>query len=74
MAEFKQELERLTEQIAAERQRIRSQAQKPAPALNLQRCEPGNAQNISAAQRRAPAAMRNDPCERQWLKDWFRYR
>ena len=72
MAGFKEELERLTERIAAERQRIRSQAQKPA--LNLQRCEPGNAQNISAAQRRAPAAMRNDPCERQWLKDWFRYR
>jgi hypothetical protein len=71
MAEFKQELERLTEQIAAERQRIRSQAQKPAPN---QRCEPGNAQNISAAQRRAPAVMRNAPCERQWLKDWFRYR
>jgi hypothetical protein len=72
MAEFKQELERLTEQIAAERQRIRSQAQKPAP--KLQRGEPGNAQNISAAERRAPTVMRNDPCERQWLKDWFRYR
>jgi hypothetical protein len=63
MAEFKRELERLTEQIAAERQRIRSQAQKPAP--KLQRCEPGNAQNLSAAQRGAPAAMRNDSRERQ---------
>lgn len=72
MAGFKEELERLTERIAAERQRIRSVAQRPAP--KLQRGEPGNAQDISAAQRGASAVMRNDARERQWLKDWFRYR
>jgi hypothetical protein len=49
MAGFKEELERLTERIAAERQRIRSLAQRPAP--KLQKGEPGNAQNISATQR-----------------------
>ena len=57
MAEFKEELERLTERIAAERRRIHSQAQRPAP--ELQRGETGNAQNILVAQRRAPAARRN---------------
>jgi hypothetical protein len=72
MAGFKEELERLTERIAAERQRIRSLAQRPAP--KLQRGEPGNTQSISATQRGAPAVMRNDAHERQWLKDWFRYR
>jgi hypothetical protein len=56
MAEFKKELERLTQRIAAERQRIRSQAQEPAP--QLQRGETGNAQNILAAQQRASSAMR----------------
>jgi hypothetical protein len=56
MAEFKEELKRLTERIATERQRIRSQAQRPAP--QLQRGETGNAQNILTAQRRAPAARR----------------
>jgi len=55
MAEFKKEIERLTEQIAAERWRV-SQAQRLAP--KLQRGERGNAQNISAAQRRASSAMR----------------
>jgi hypothetical protein len=70
MAEFKEELERLTQRIAAERQRIRGQAQKPAP--RLQSSEPGNPQNISAAQCRSSAAMRSGPCESQWLKDWFR--
>jgi hypothetical protein len=39
MAELKEELERLTERIAAERRRIRSQAQRPAP--RLQRGETG---------------------------------
>jgi hypothetical protein len=72
MAGFKEELERLTERIAAERQRIRSLARRPAPKLRMG--EPGNAQNISATQRGAPAVMRNDARERQWLKDWFRYR
>lgn len=57
MAEFKKEIERLTERIAAERRRIQSRAQKPAP--NLQRGETGNAQNILAAQRLTPAATRN---------------
>lgn len=56
MAEFKEELKRLTERIAAERQRIRSQAQRPAP--QLQSGETGNAQNILTAQCRAPAARR----------------
>jgi hypothetical protein len=54
MAEFKKEIERLTERIAAERRRVQSQAQRPAPNLQT-----GNAQNILAAQRLAPAAMRN---------------
>jgi hypothetical protein len=63
MAGFKEELERLTERIAAERQRIRSLAQRPAP--KLQKGEPGNAPNISATQRGAPAVMRNDAPERQ---------
>jgi hypothetical protein len=49
MAEFKKEIERLTERIAAERRRIQSQAQRPAP----------NFQNILAARRLALAAMRN---------------
>jgi hypothetical protein len=57
MAEFKKELERLTERIAAERQRIRNQAQRPVP--QLQKGETGNAQNILAAQQRAPAATHN---------------
>jgi hypothetical protein len=48
MAEFKKEIERLTERIAAERWRI-SQAQRLAPKL----------QNISAAQRRASSVTRN---------------
>ena len=47
MAEFKKEIERLTERIAAERQRIRSQTQRPAP--NLQRGETGSALSIMAA-------------------------
>ena len=46
MAGFKEELERLTERIAAERQRIRSLAQRPAP--KLQRGQRGNALNILA--------------------------
>jgi hypothetical protein len=54
MAEFKEELEQLTERIAAERRRIRSEAQRTAP--QLQRGETGNAQNILAAQQRAAAA------------------
>jgi hypothetical protein len=53
MAEFKKEIERLTERIAAERRRMQSQAQRPAPNLQT-----GNAQNISAAPRRASSAMR----------------
>ena len=47
MAEFKKEIERLTERIAAERQRIRSQAQRRAP--KRQRGQRGNALNILAA-------------------------
>jgi hypothetical protein len=57
MTEFKEELELLIERIAAHRQRIHSQAQRPA--LQLQRGETGDAQNILAAQRRALAAMRD---------------
>jgi hypothetical protein len=53
MAEFKKEIERLTKRIAAERRRVQSQAQRPAPNLQT-----GSAQNISAAQRRASSAMR----------------
>jgi hypothetical protein len=41
MAEYKKQIERLTERIAGERQRIRSRAQRPAP--KLQSGEPGNA-------------------------------
>jgi hypothetical protein len=48
MAEFKKQIERLTERIAAERQRIRTQAR---------RGKTGSAQNISAALRRASSAM-----------------
>jgi ribosomal protein L27 len=55
MAEFKKEIERLTERIAAERWRI-SQAQRLAP--KLQRGETVSTQNISVAQRRASSAMR----------------
>jgi hypothetical protein len=55
MAEFKKEIERLTERIAAERRRIQSQATK------LERGEMGSAQNILAAQQRAPAAVRGGP-------------
>jgi hypothetical protein len=58
MAEFKEELERLTERIAAERRRILSQAQSPAP--KFQAGEKGNAENISAAQRRVLTAIRNN--------------
>jgi hypothetical protein len=50
MAEYKRQIEQLTKRIAAERQRIRSQARRQAPQRN--------AQNILAAQRRGPAAMR----------------
>ncbi|MGB6659934.1 MAG: hypothetical protein WBE90_12770 [Xanthobacteraceae bacterium] len=45
MAEFKKEIERLTERIAAERQRIRSQTLRPAP--QLQRAEPSNALSVA---------------------------
>ena len=44
MVEFKKEIERLTQRIAAERQHIRSQARRQAPQRN--------AQNILVAQRR----------------------
>lgn len=49
MAEFKKDIERLTERIVAERRRMQSEAQRPASKL----------QNIGAAQRLALAAMRN---------------
>ena len=58
MAEFKEQLERLTERIAAERRRILSQAQSPAP--KLQGGETGNTENISAAQDRVRTAIRNN--------------
>ena len=57
MAKFKEELERLTERIAAERRRVHSQAQRSAP--ELQRGETGKAQNILVAQRRAFLARCN---------------
>ena len=47
MAEYKEQIERLTERIAALRQSIRSQAPRHVP--QLQRDEPSNAQNILAA-------------------------
>ena len=58
MGEFKEELEQLTERIAAERQRILSQAQRPGPKLQMG--ETGNAQDTLAAQRRILTAIRNN--------------
>jgi hypothetical protein len=46
MAEFKKEIERLTERIAAERRRVRSRGQ--TLASKLQRGELGNALNVLA--------------------------
>lgn len=55
MAEFKKEIERLTERIAAERQRIRSQTLRPAP--QLQRAEPGNALSVALSKLAWPVSQ-----------------
>jgi hypothetical protein len=52
MADIKQQLEQLTQRIAAERLRIRNQAEKKLPP-KLQRSEAGNAQAVLAARLRA---------------------
>jgi hypothetical protein len=75
MADIKQQLEQLTERIAAERLRIRNQAEKLPP--KLQRGETSNAQAILTAQLRAAFEphlrsdkgnlMAGDAAPREWL-------